>query len=394
VSATIDIDPAAPGFFLRPDYFDVLRRLRDEAPVHEFAPGMKAVSRYHDIREVSRDPARFCSGKGALVNDPLRDGGRIEGSILHMDPPEHAEWRRLLNRAFTPRAVGRMEEQIRARTVRLLDAIPRGEIVDFVDVLSAPLPVLVIADLLGVSEADRVDFRRWSDAAITASDGRDGLNDEDLASVTELVMFLDSHARAKAADPGDDLVSLLATAEVEGRPLRPGELVTFTMSLLVAGNETTRHLLSGGLIALAEHPDQRAGLVVDPARIPTAVEEFLRWTTPIQQFARTVTADTNLGDVAVAEGDYLVMLYASGNRDEAAFGPTAGEFDAFREASVANLAFGFGEHLCLGAALARLEARIAFVELLARFPVHEVVGPVEWLASSLVRGPERVPVVM
>ncbi len=126
MTTTIDIDPAAPGFFLRPDYFDVLHRLRDEAPIHEFAPGMKAVSRYQDIREVSRDPARFCSGKGALVNDPLRDGGRIEGSILHMDPPEHAEWRRLLNRAFTPRAVGRMEEQIRARTVRLLDAIPRG----------------------------------------------------------------------------------------------------------------------------------------------------------------------------------------------------------------------------------------------------------------------------
>jgi cytochrome P450 len=392
VTTTIDIDPAAPGFFLRPDYFDVLRRLRDEAPIHEFAPGMKAVSRYHDIREVSRDPARFCSGKGALVNDPLRDGGRIEGSILHMDPPEHAEWRRLLNRAFTPRAVGRMEEQIRARTVRLLDAIPRGEVVDFVDVLSAPLPVLVIADLLGVSEADRVDFRRWSDAAITASDGRDVLTDEDLASVTELVTFLDRHARAKGADPGDDLVSLLATAEVEERPLRPGELVTFTMSLLVAGNETTRHLLSGAFLALAEHPEQRAGLVADPSRIPAAVEEFLRWTTPIQQFARTVTADTQVGDASVSEGDYLVMLYASGNRDEVAFGPTAGAFDAFREASVANLAFGFGEHLCLGAALARLEARIAFEELLVRFPAYEVVGPVEWLASSLVRGPERVPV--
>jgi cytochrome P450 len=394
VTATIDIDPATPGFFLRADYFEVLARLRADAPVHEFAPGMKTVSRYHDIREVSREPARFCSGQGTLINDPLRSGGRLEGSILHMDPPEHAEWRRLLNRAFTPRAVGVMEAQIRARTVRLLDAIPRGEAVDFVDSFSAPLPVLVIADLLGVSEADRVDFRRWSDAAITASDGRDDLNAEDLQSVTELVTFLDAHARAKAAAPGDDLVSLLVEAEVEGRALRPGELVTFAMSLLVAGNETTRHLLSGGLVELAHHPDQRASLADDPSLMAAAVEECLRWTTPIQQFARTVTADTELGGVPVAEGDYLVMLYASGNRDETVFGPTADRFDALRVAPVANLAFGFGEHLCLGAALARLEARIAFAELLQRFPDYEVVGPVEWLASSLVRGPERVPVVM
>jgi cytochrome P450 len=394
VSTISDIDPVTPGFFLRSDYFDVLRQLREHAPVHEFAPGMKTVSRYHDIREMSRDPARFCSSRGVLINDPLRSGGRIEGSILHLDPPEHAEWRRLLNRAFTPKAVGRMEGQIRRRTIALLDAIPPGETVDLVDVFSAPLPVLVIADLLGVSEGDRRDFRRWSDAAITASDGRDDLHADDLASLSELVAFLDGHARAKAAAPGDDLVSLLATAEVGGRPLRRGELVTFTMSLLVAGNETTRHLLSGGLIALAEHPEQRSRLAADPSRVAAAVEECLRWTTPIQQFARTATADTTLGDVAVAEGDYLVMLYASGNRDEAVFGPTADRFDASREAPVANLSFGFGEHLCLGAALARLEARIALQELLARFPAYEVAGPVEWLASSLVRGPDRVPIVM
>ncbi len=394
MNTIIDIDPATPGFFLRPDYFDVLCLLRDEAPVYEFAPGMKAVSRYRDIREVSRDPARFCSSKGTLVNDPLRSGGTIEGSILHMDPPEHGEWRRLFNRAFTPRAVGRMEAQIRERTVRLLDAIPSGETVDLVDAFTAPLPVLVIADLLGVSEADRGDFRRWSDAAITASDGRDDLNADDLASMTELVAFLDGHARTKAASPGDDLVSLLVEAEVEGRPLRPAELVTFTMSLLVAGNETTRHLLSGGLIALGEHPDQRAALAADPSRVAAAVEECLRWTTPIQQFARTATIDTVIADVAVAEGDYVVMLYASGNRDETVFGPTADRFDALREAPVANLAFGFGEHLCLGAALARLEARVALEELLARFPDYEVAGPVEWLASSLVRGPDRVPIVM
>ncbi len=165
------------------------------------------------------------------------------------------------------------------------------------------------------------------------------------------------------------------------------------MSLLVAGNETTRHLISGGMMALADHPDQRAALAADPALIPAAVEECLRWVTPIQQFARTVTRDAEVGGVPVRRDDYLVMLYASGNRDEAAFGPTADRFDAMRPIEVPNLAFGFGEHLCLGAALARLEARILFEELLTRFPAYEIAGEAEWLPSSLVRGPHAVPIV-
>ena len=386
------IDPGTPGFFLQPDYYELLARLRAEAPVFEFAPGVKAVTRYHDIRQISRDPETFCSGRGALVNDPIREGGMVAGSILHMDPPAHGSWRRILNREFTARAMERKGDEIRGRARRLLDAVPAGEVVDLVDVLAAPLPVVVICDLLGVPDADRDDFRRWSDATIVASDGRAALGEDDLRDVMELVAFLEQLARDKAAQPGDDVVSLLVGAEVDGRPLEPAELVTFNMSLLVAGNETTRHLISGGLMALAEHPDQRAAVAADPALVPAAVEECLRWVTPIQQFARTVTRDTTVGDVAVGADDYLVMLYASGNRDEAAFGPTAGRFDARRPVEVPNLAFGFGEHLCLGAALARLEARIVFEEILARYPAYEITGEAEWLPSSLVRGPHSVPI--
>jgi cytochrome P450 len=386
------IDPGTPGFFLQPEYYDVLARLRAEAPVFEYAPGTKAVSRYHDIRAISRDPETFCSGRGALVNDPLREGGSVDGSILHMDPPQHGAWRRLLNREFTARAVQRMEDGIRALARHLLDAVPRGEVVDLVDVLSAPLPVLVICELLGVPDANRADFRRWSDATILASDGRAALPPDALQDVMELVAFLEQLARDKAASPGDDVVSLLVGAEVDGRPLTPAELVTFNMSLLVAGNETTRHLISGGMIALAEHPDQRAAVAADRTLVPPAVEECLRWVTPIQQFARTATRDAEVGGVPVARGDYLVMLYASGNRDEAAFGPTADRFDALRAIEVPNLAFGFGEHLCLGAALARLEARVVFEELLDRHPAYEIAGEAEWLPSSLVRGPHAVPV--
>ena len=389
----LGIDPGTPGFFLRPDYYDVLARLRAEAPVFEFAPGIKAVSRYHDIRAISRDPATFCSGRGALVNDPLREGGSVPGSILHMDPPEHGEWRRILNREFTSRAMERKADEIRGRARRLLDAVPAGEVVDLVDVLAAPLPVLVICDLLGVADADRDDFRRWSDATIAATDGRATLSKEDARDVMELVAFLDDLARSKRDAPGDDVVSLLVAAEVGGRPLEPSELVTFNMSLLVAGNETTRHLISGGLMALAEHPEQRARLAADADAIPVAVEECLRWVTPIQQFARTVTHDTTVGDVPVSEDDYLVMLYASGNRDETVFGPTADRFDAFRPVETPNLAFGFGEHLCLGAALARIEARVVLTEVLARYPDYEIAGDAEWLPSSLVRGPHSVPIV-
>lgn len=391
--AELDIDPITPGFSLRPDYYDVLARLRAEAPVFECGPGVKAISRYHDIREISRDPERFCSGQGVLVNDPLRDGGRIEGSILHLDPPRHGEWRRLLNRRFTPRAVGPMERQIRGHVRRLLDAVPPGEVVDLVDVLAAPLPVLVISDFIGVSDAVRADFRRWSDATILASDGRAALPPAAMGDILELVAFLGQIVAERGGAAGDDIVSLLVGAELEGRRLSESELVTFLMTLLVAGNETTRHLISGAMLTLAEHPDQRRALAAEPALLPTAVEELLRWVTPIQQFARTATRDTELGGHPVAEGDYLMMLYASGNRDEQAFGPTADRFDATRSIDAPNLAFGFGAHLCLGAALARLEVRIVLDELLARYPDYEIAGDAEWLPSSLVRGPTRVPVI-
>ncbi len=260
--------------------------------------------------------------------------------------------------------------------------------------MCAPLPVLAIAELLGIPDADRSDFRRWSDAAIAATDGMNDLSAEDITAMGELGAFLHAHAEARAADPGDDLVSALVGAEVQGRPMTPGEIVMFSLTLLVAGNETTRHLLSGSLIALAQHPEQRAALAADPSGLPGAVEECLRWVTPIHQFARTVVADTTIGECPVAADDYVVMLYASGNRDEDAFGPTADRFDVTRPASPPNLGFGFGEHLCLGAALARLEARIVFEQLLARFPAYRVDADPVYEPSTLTRSIRTMPVTL
>jgi cytochrome P450 len=390
-----DIAPETPGLFTRPDYYDLLAALRREAPVYEYEPGSWTVARYDDVRDVSRDPSRFCSGRGVLMNDPLRNAGEIHGSILHMDPPMHAPWRQLVSRRFTPRAAATLEGAVRAAACSVLDEISPGETIDFVDRIAAPFPVLVIAELLGIAETDRDDFRRWSDAAISSTDTETPALD-DLAA---LYRFLVDHVRARrgsaSGDSGaEDIVSVLATAQVDGQRVSTADAVGYCLALLVAGNETTRHLVSGTALALSEHPEQRNALVADRSLVTTAVEECLRWVTPIQTFGRTVTRDTELGGQGLCEGDWVVLLYASANRDERVFGPTAERFDVARRVNSTHVAFGFGEHLCLGAALARLEARVLIDELLDRFPAFHVAGEPGWVRSTLVRGMDNLPVAM
>lgn len=383
------MNPEILGTFTAPDYYDELARFRREAPVCRYAPNSWMVTRYDDVRAMSRDPERFCSGKGVLVNDPLRSGQEIQGSIIHMDPPQHGPWRKLTSRSFTPRSMGNMEPVVRAVTRQVLDDLPRGEDLDFIDTVAAPIPVLVIAQLVGVDDADRDDFRRWSDALIESPDHPER-GAEDVAALYE---YLIRHAHARQQNPTDDLASMIVSAEVEGKPVTTEQAVMYFITLLVAGNETTRHLISGGTNALFEHPEQRALLANEPERITTAIEEFLRWVTPIQVFGRTATVDLELGGEAIAEGDFLAMMYASANRDEAAFGPTADQFDVTRPVDTTHLAFGFGEHLCLGAALARMEGRVFFEEFLQRFPNYALTGPVEIAPSTLVRGATRMPFV-
>lgn len=387
------IDPRDAAFFAREDYFEVLARLRHEDPVHECAPGLWAVTRYADIRDLSRDPGGFCSGRGALVNDPIRTSATAMAapSILHMDPPEHAAFRSLVNRRFTPRALAGLAGSIRSCAADLLDAVEPGEEIDFVAALAAPFPITVIAELLGVDEADREDFRRWSDAAIESPDLPPA---ETMAALGELSGFIVEHIRAKRDRPGEDLVSLLVQAEVDGCPLSKEELFMFLLTLLVAGNETTRTLLSGSALVLDEHPDQRAALAADRELVPGGVEECLRWVTPVHAFCRTATADTVVGGTRIAQGDYLCMLYASANRDELVFGDDAARFDVRRPTNPKHLAFGFGEHVCLGASLARLEGRVFLEELLARFPDYAVTGSAERVLSTTVAGIRSLPVVL
>jgi cytochrome P450 len=356
--------------------------------VREYAPGSWTVARYDDVRAISRDPERFCSGRGVLINDPLRHGGGIEGSVLHMDPPEHGPWRRLVTRRFTPRAIAGLEARIRSVARAVLDDVTAGEEIDFVDAVAAPFPVLVIAELLGVDGNDREKFRRWSDAAIESPDRPAAMDD-----LAALFQYLIAHAEARRAGPTDDLASAIVHASVAGEPVTTREAVGYLLTLLVAGNETTRHLVSGSVATLAEHRDQRALLAREPHRIATGVEECLRWVTPVQAFGRTATRATEIGGVPIAAGDFVVMLYASANRDEDAFGPTAGVFDVTRPLDAQHVAFGFGEHLCVGASLARLEGRVLLEELLARFPDYTLTAEPELARSTLVRGATRMPVV-
>jgi cytochrome P450 len=387
------IDPRDATFFTRADYHQALAALRAEAPVFEYAPGLWTVSRYEDIRDVSRDPSHFCSGQGALVNDPIRHATNPMGapSILHMDPPEHSSFRSLLNRRFTPRALAGLADSIRETARGVIDVAPADEEIDFVEMLSSPFPLTVIAELLGIADADRQDFRRWSDAAIESPDRPP---DETLSALGELARFISGHIASKRQSPGSDLVSVLVQSEVNGCPLSREELFMFLLTLLVAGNETTRTLLSGTALVLDHHPDQRAAVASDPSLLPAALEECLRWVTPVQAFCRTATEDVTVGDVAVSQGDYVCLLYASGNRDEQVFGADAGTFDVRRAINPMHVAFGFGEHVCLGASLARLEGRIFMEEFLTRYPTYAITGPADRVASTTVAGIRSLPVVL
>jgi len=244
--------------------------------------------------------------------------------------------------------------------------------------------------MLGIPGDDRDAFKKWSDLLIEAATE---FTEENMTAALELFQYFAAVIEERRGQPGDDMISVLINGEVEGERLTEAELLGFCMTLLVAGNETTRNLISGGTRALAEHPDQLARLVADLDALPVAVDELLRWVTPVMSFARTATCDTQVGDQAVREGDFVLLLYTSANRDERAFGDTADQLDLWRSPNP-HVGFGFGEHFCLGANLARMETRVMFDELLRRFPRIELAGEPDRLPSVLMNSLQRLPVVL
>ncbi|MBV8981481.1 MAG: cytochrome P450 [Acidimicrobiia bacterium] len=378
----------APEFWIDP--YPAFADFRVEAPVlwHDEC-GLWTIARHDDVMRISRDPSTFCSGRGVLPSDRQREVDPA-ASILFLDPPDHHRHRKLVSPAFTPRRISALEDRVRQLAKELLDQVTPGGAVDFAPAVAEPLPMLVIADMLGVPASDREQFKVWSDAMIEAATEP---TEATYALAFELWQYFEKIIEQRRVDPADDLISVIAHAEVGDVPLTDAELNGFCMTLLVAGNETTRNLITGGVEALAQRPDQLQRLVDDRSLIPTAVEEMLRWVTPVMNFARTATQDVELRGERIAEGQMVFMLYGAANRDPEVFGPSADTFDVSRNPNP-HVAFGFGEHFCMGASLARLEARVLLDEFLQRYSKVELAGDPERLRSSLMRGLVHLPVTL
>jgi cholest-4-en-3-one 26-monooxygenase len=287
--------------------------------------------------------------------------------------------------------VARLEPHIREIAANIIDAVaPKGRC-DFVTDIAAELPLQVIAEMMGVPVADRQALFNWSNRLIGQDDPEYGITADDAKRASlEVYMYANQLAVERRKQPGDDLISVLLNAEVDGERLTEMEFNVFFMLLMVAGNETTRNLISGGMLSLIQHPDQWACLRRDTSLISTAVDEMLRWVSPVMSFRRTATRDTEIRGQKIREGDKLLMFYGAANRDEEIF-PDADRFDVGRTPND-HLAFGIGEHFCLGASLARLEIRVMFEELLRRLPDIELAGPVARLRSNFINGIKHMPV--
>lgn len=377
------------------DLHVTLDHLRAEAPLAWNATaGFWAVTRHADVSEASSDPSRFCSAKGILVEE-IGVTYDTPPTMMHADPPEHTRYRKLARPGFTNTVVRSLEGLVRDRTGRLLDELATkaagGAVVDITAELAVPLPIQLIATLLGLPAGDEERLFRWSEAAIPGA--TDWSDDERMTLLGEMTVELLALAADRRAEPQDDVVSMLASYSEDGEELTDAELGMFLIQLLVAGNETTRNSISGALVALAENPEQLDRLGADPSLLPSAVEEVLRWTSPVTSFLRTAVVDTTLGGVAIAGGDPLLLLYAAANRDEAEFGPTAGAFDVGRTPNH-HVALGHGPHFCLGAALARLELTVVLEGVTERWQRLAVAGPIRRSGSSIISGIKAAPLTL
>jgi cytochrome P450 len=376
---------------------ELFARMRAEAPVlrttTEFGGDYWAVSKAADIEAISKDFETYSLERGGLF---LREGMPMPLEVLHqvllgMDPPRHTKYRGIVQKAFTPRIVALQEEQIRGRVTQLIDAIcERGEC-DLVNALSVELPLQVIAEMLGVPQDERQKLFDWTHQ-IELAVGDPSING--VEPLGQIGLYLAEKVAAKRANPGDldDLTTALIQAEVDGEQLNDFEIAAMFAFLMFTGSDTTRNVISGGTLALIEHPDERQKLIDDPSLIDNAIEEMVRWVSPVMWFRRTATTDTEIRGVPIAEDDKIVLWYASGSRDEEIISDPV-RFDVARTGKIAHTAFGGGgRHFCLGSPLARLELKLVVPEILRRLPDMELAGPVGRTRSNWVNGFTSLPV--
>lgn len=362
--------------------------MRENAPVYWDEKNLVwGIARYEDVLAVEKDPKRFSSYKAPRPHgDPLP-------MMISMDDPAHTRRRKLVNKGFTPRRVRDHEQTIRTICRKLVDDVAQKGECDFVWDLAAPLPLLLIADMLGFPPESYDDLLEWSDVMIRGTTVGD--DEARLASMHAGMAFREFQlgviADRRANPGGDDLVSILCEAEIDGEKLDDESIIQESLLILIGGDETSRHVITDGMLALLAHPDQQAILAADTSKIERGVEELLRWVSPIKNMARTVTEDLELGGQQLAAGDQVILFYPSANRDAAVF-ERPDELLVERHPNP-HIAFGFGPHFCLGASLARLELRIMFEEVLTRLPDLELAGPAEpRRASNFISGPEAMPV--
>lgn len=391
------IDIYNPDNYVAAVPHDQFRRLRDEAPVywhpHPDGGGYWAVSRYEDVRLVSRDHATFSAQRGFVVVDDLAPDilAMAQGQLLGMDPPNHGPIRRAVIERFTSKMLVEMEPMVRAiARESLLAAREMGDC-NFVFDAAGNVPTAVICSLLGVPRDMWSQIRHWSDMQTSAGDPDLGASPEETQQVSmDMGMYGYQLATERQGAGGDDLISLLINVEVDGHKVTAEEFASLFIQITVAGNETTRSMMSSGMLELLKQPELYRRLEAQPELLPGAVEEMLRWSTPLHYFRRTATCDTELRGQKIRENDRVVMLYSSANFDERVFDRPE-VFDIERSPNP-HLAFGHGIHLCLGANLARLEARIFFEEFFKLFRGAELIGEPRRIRSNLVNGLKDLPV--
>ncbi|MCK9486979.1 MAG: cytochrome P450 [Dehalococcoidia bacterium] len=401
---------------------EAFRLLRRDAPVHwnpgtERTNGFWSITKYDDIMYVSRNPETFISSKG-IAGPGLRNPdpsaflrpGQGNASIITMDPPRHVQVRRLVNKGFTPRAVNAMEPKIRQITLEILDEVGDKRDGDFVLEVASQLPLAVICGMMGLEkdvwplmfeltnsilgsgdpeyQAQNVDAEKVGTA--------EGAQQTGAAGFMRMIGYFRDQLEDRRKNPRtDDLVSILLESEIDGERLEEGDILAFCFLLVVAGNETTRNAISGGLIALCQHPEERARLQAairegDGELVDSAVEEIVRWTSPLHHMTREATRDVEIRGQQISAGEKVIMWYPSANRDEDYFEDPY-RFDIGRTPND-HLAFGIGEHFCLGAGFARKEVRVMFEELFTRFPDIELAGPPDRLRSNFINGVKHLPV--
>jgi len=394
------VDIYDPDWYLGDDVHDTFARLRRDDPVRwqeiDGQAGYWAVLRHADLVHVSRHPELFSSWEGSVVLEDLAPEqlDLMRHMLLVMDPPGHTTYRKPLAPHFGARVIGRMEDQVRTLCREILASAAASDDVDLVRDVAGPLPARVIAGIMGLPMADAARIQRWAEATVGGQDEEVSGDDPGTASI-EMAMYgieLAAARRAMGPDaPDDDVTALLLSTEFEGgEPMSDVDFGSFFVQLVTAGNDTTKAMMSAGVLELIRHPDQLAALRADPALLPDAVEEMLRYCNPLHYFRRTAVADTELGGKAIRAGDKVALVYTSANRDEAVFAD-AGAFDIRRNPNP-HVSFGIGAHFCLGAHLARLEAKVFVEELLAAFGTIELAGEPAKVRSNLANAYKRLPV--